>query len=93
MDIKAESKVGSMDNVKHKPGGGEKKIFDDREYLKQIDHPIPISPQPQVNIDWVLTSNKPTRFENTWAFIKLSEHFLKYAFAKKEEKKTFHEVS
>lgn len=40
-----------MDNVKHKPGGGEKKIFDDREYLKQIDHPIPISPQPQVNND------------------------------------------
>jgi hypothetical protein len=24
-----------MDNVKHKPGGGEKKIFDDKEYLKQ----------------------------------------------------------
>lgn len=29
-------------------GGGDKKIFDDKEYLKQIDHPIPISPQTQV---------------------------------------------
>lgn len=24
-----------MDNVKHKPSGGDKKIFDDKEYLKQ----------------------------------------------------------
>lgn len=24
-----------MDNMKHKPGGGDKKIFDDKEYLKQ----------------------------------------------------------
>lgn len=30
IDIKAESKVGSLDNVGHKPGGGEKKIFDDK---------------------------------------------------------------
>lgn len=30
------SKVGSLDNVKHKPGGGDKKIFDDKDYLKQI---------------------------------------------------------
>lgn len=29
------SKVGSLDNMKHKPGGGDKKIFDDKEYLKQ----------------------------------------------------------
>lgn len=35
IDIKAESKIGSMDNVKHKPGGGEKKIFNDRDYLRQ----------------------------------------------------------
>lgn len=33
---KAQSKIGSMDNMKHKPGGGEKKIFDDKEYLKQM---------------------------------------------------------
>lgn len=33
---KAASKVGSLDNVKHKPKGGEKKIFDDKEYLKQM---------------------------------------------------------
>lgn len=35
LDINAQSKVGSLDNVKHKPGGGEIKIFDDKDYLKQ----------------------------------------------------------
>lgn len=25
-----------MDNVKHKPKGGDKKIFDDKEYLRQM---------------------------------------------------------
>lgn len=35
IDIKAESKIGSLDNVKHKPGGGDKKIFNDRDYLRQ----------------------------------------------------------
>lgn len=35
VDIKAESKIGSLDNVKHKPGGGDKKIFNDRDYLRQ----------------------------------------------------------
>lgn len=36
LEIKAQSKVGSLDNVKYKPGGGDKKIFDDKEYLKQM---------------------------------------------------------
>lgn len=35
IDIKAESKIGSLDNVKHKPGGGDKKIYNDRDYLRQ----------------------------------------------------------
>lgn len=35
IDIKAESKIGSLDNVKHKPGGGDKKIFNDKDYLRQ----------------------------------------------------------
>lgn len=35
MEIKAQSKVGSLDNVKYKPGGGEVKIFDDKSYIKQ----------------------------------------------------------
>ncbi|KAJ8917987.1 hypothetical protein NQ315_011440 [Exocentrus adspersus] len=35
IELNASSKVGSMDNVKHRPSGGEKKIFDDKEYLKQ----------------------------------------------------------
>lgn len=35
VEFKAESKVGSLANVKHKPGGGDVKIFDDKLYLKQ----------------------------------------------------------
>lgn len=35
LEFKAESKVGSLANVKHKPGGGDVKIFDDKLYLKQ----------------------------------------------------------
>ncbi|XP_076258867.1 uncharacterized protein LOC143195518 [Rhynchophorus ferrugineus] len=35
LEVHATSKVGSMDNVKHKPSGGDKKIFDDKDYLKQ----------------------------------------------------------
>jgi microtubule-associated protein tau len=35
LEFKAESKVGSLANVKHKPGGGDIKIFDDKLYLKQ----------------------------------------------------------
>ena len=35
LDFKVASKVGSLDNVKHRPGGGDKKVFNDVEYLKQ----------------------------------------------------------
>lgn len=35
-----------MDNVKHRPGGGDKKIFDDKDYLKNVDHPIAPVQQP-----------------------------------------------
>jgi hypothetical protein len=37
IDLKVESKVGSLDNVKHRPGGGDKKVFNDIEYLKQMN--------------------------------------------------------
>lgn len=47
LDIKAESKVGSLENIKHKPGGGAVKIFDDKDYLKQIDHPVGLTPPSQ----------------------------------------------
>jgi len=30
------SRVGSLANVKHRPGGGDKKIFEDKEYMRQI---------------------------------------------------------
>lgn len=46
IEIKAQSKIGSLDNVKHKPGGGEKKIFDDKLYLKNAEHPIPVATSP-----------------------------------------------
>ena len=36
LDFKAQSKVGSLSNVTHKPGGGDVKIFDDKKYLKQM---------------------------------------------------------
>lgn len=50
IDVKGESKIGSLDNIGHKPSGGDKKIFDDKEYLKNIDHPVPITPPSQVKI-------------------------------------------
>jgi hypothetical protein len=31
-----ESKVGSLANVKHRPGGGDKLVFNDKEYLRQM---------------------------------------------------------
>lgn len=36
LEFKAQSKVGSLNNVKHKPGGGDIKIFDDKDYIKNI---------------------------------------------------------
>lgn len=42
LEFKAQSKVGSMDNVKHKPGGGDVKIFDDKEYIKQMTGQSPL---------------------------------------------------
>ncbi|KAF4529914.1 hypothetical protein B566_EDAN018196 [Ephemera danica] len=36
LDFKVQSKVGSLANVTHKPGGGDVKIFDDKEYIRQM---------------------------------------------------------
>jgi hypothetical protein len=36
IELKAESKIGSLANIKHKPGGGDKKVFNDVEYLRQV---------------------------------------------------------
>ena len=36
VNVKAKSKIGSLDNVKHRPGGGDKKVFNDVEYLRQM---------------------------------------------------------
>ena len=39
-----KGKVGSLDNVKHKPGGGDKKVFNDVEYMRQVsDHAVSIT--------------------------------------------------
>ena len=35
VEVRAQSKVGSLDNATHRPGGGDKKIFNDVEYLRQ----------------------------------------------------------
>ncbi len=40
MDWQAESKVGSMDQIKHQAGGGDKEVL-----MGQIpDHPLPHQP-------------------------------------------------
>lgn len=49
VELKAQSKVGSLDNIKHKPGGGERKIFDDKDYLKNLEHTVALTPPTQVN--------------------------------------------
>ena len=42
--VKVQSKIGSLDNVKHKPGGGDKKVFNDVEYMRQVsDHAVSIT--------------------------------------------------
>ena len=44
MKVKVQSKIGSLDNVKHKPGGGDKKVFNDVEYMRQVsDHAVSIT--------------------------------------------------
>lgn len=48
MEIKAQSKVGTWDNVKHRPGGGEVKIFDDKSYIKQTTGQIGTPTKSQV---------------------------------------------
>ena len=40
VEIKASSKIGSLANVKHRPGGGDKKIFDDKDYIRQMSDQI-----------------------------------------------------
>ena len=37
LEIQATSRVKSLANVKHKAGGGDKKIFDDKEYIRQMN--------------------------------------------------------
>jgi hypothetical protein len=32
--VTANSRIGSLANMRHKAGGGEKKIFDDKEYSR-----------------------------------------------------------
>ena len=39
---KIESKIGSLQNLSHKPRGGDVKIFDDKKYLQLAkgSHPV-----------------------------------------------------
>ena len=42
--VKVQSKIGSLANVKHKPGGGDKKVFNDVEYMRQVsDHAVALN--------------------------------------------------
>ena len=41
LDWKAHSKVGSLDNVKHSPGGGQVKIFDEKYVKSPSSTPTP----------------------------------------------------
>ena len=45
INIKVQKgKIGSLDNVKHRPGGGDKKVFNDVEYMRQVsDHAVSIT--------------------------------------------------
>ena len=36
VEFKVASRIGSLANVKHRPGGGDKKIFDDKEYIRYV---------------------------------------------------------
>ena len=36
LSVEAKSRIGSLDNVKHKPGGGDKRVYNDVEYLRQM---------------------------------------------------------
>jgi microtubule-associated protein tau len=63
LEYKAESKVGSLANVKHKPGGGDVKIFDDKLYLKQKsggDSSVASSEEGHVSGTQVMSSHSMT---------------------------------
>jgi len=44
VQVKAQSKIGSLSNVNHRPGGGDKKVFNDVEYLRQMSETSSVSP-------------------------------------------------
>lgn len=55
-----------MDNVKHKPGGGDKKIFNDKDYLRQTSSNVESlsGSGSQVNLKLNLNSSKVWNFAN-----------------------------
>ena len=67
IDLKVESKVGSLDNVKHRPGGGDKKVFNDigkRNLLKV--HKVPLK-------------NRTISLFNYWLFFwKVEDFYIIY---------------
>lgn len=75
LEFKAQSKVGSMDNVKHKPGGGDIKIFDDKEYIKQMSGQSPVP-------DSLGHSRQEVRpfLAATWAFMSMSFSLFSFRF-------------
>ena len=53
--LQVQSRIGSLANVKHRPGGGDKKIFDDKEYARQV------------SCDWRRSSHVTTVLTSDWS--------------------------
>ena len=69
LEIKATSRVGSLANVKHRPGGGEKKIFDDKEYIRQMSDQISCTRSGPGSLNGsIVGSSTQVRFRQTEVF-------------------------
>ena len=79
IQLNVQSKVGSLDNVKHRPGGGDKKVFNDIDYLKQVNE-MP-GAQLMVKSTSGAPSNASSRRESAVQVWKISKIFCCCAYA------------
>ena len=73
IELNVQSKVGSLVNVKHRPGGGDKKVFNDVDYLKQVNE-LP-GAQLMVKSTSGAPSNASSRRESAVQVWKISKDF------------------
>ena len=73
-----QGKIGSLANVKHKPGGGDKKIFNDVEYMRQVSDNavLPVSGQGSLTSSRRESSSQVCftlcdNFHTIWIFVKI----------------------